>query len=428
LALTLLVLATACYQGAEAPVGPTTAPSNDLRILGGTVECDGCNQLEFTIGGPDLQWATSASFVNSDDRRIVPRAKVELRRFTGDSGVVLQARASFIDSVPIGEYDLELLTPGRPGSGVGSMTVERALRVTRAVPPTGLPPTSPPPVPPVPPVPPLPSGTLRVSVTVDGADLDAQFRALSSGCDNYYYEACFGGDVSAGQPLQLRLPATAYQFVLRDVAPNCVVTSPNPSTVTVVADSTSELAFAVRCVQLGFVEVLVPVTGSDMQQDFTVSCTVGDCGYTSGRAPGPLRLALAPGAYLFTLPSSSLQPNCQVSGPSTVAAQVSSGATARISFPVTCLPFGEIRVTVNALDPSHVYRVQYPAGCDNYYVWCNDLGVVPGFPASIRVAAGAYGLTLLDVPANCRVTSPNPASVAVTSGARTDLVFDVACP
>jgi hypothetical protein len=355
----------------------------------------------------------------------VLRAQIELRRFTGDSGVVLQARASFSESVPIGEYDLELLTPGRPGSGVGSMTVERALRVTRAVPPTGLPPTSPPPVPPAPP---LPSGTLRVSVTVDGADLDAQFRALSSGCDNYYYEACYGGDVSAGQPLQLRLPATTYSFTLADVAPNCVVTSPNPATVTVVADSTVELAYAVSCVALGFVEVSVPVSGGDVQEDFTVSCTVGDCGYTTMRAPGPLRLALAPGAYLFTLPSWSLQPNCQVSGPSTLAVQVSSGATARISFPVSCLPFGEIRVSVNAADPSHTYRVLYPAGCDDYYTPCATYAVRPGFPVSIRVPAGVYGLTLVDVPANCRVTSANPASVAVTSGAATELAFDIACP
>jgi hypothetical protein len=429
-ALALVALAVACYAGADAPVEPTPTPSSDLRILGGAVECDGCSQLEFSIGGPDLQWVTSASFVNSDDPRRVLRAQIELRRFTGDSGVVLQARASFSESAPIGDYDLELLTPGRPGS-VGAMRVERALRVTRVTPPGPVPPGPPvppvPPGPPVPPAPPLPSGNLRISVAMGGADLDSRFHARSSGCDQYY-EICYGGDVSAGQPLQLRLPATAYSFTLADVAPNCVVTSPNPATVTVVADSTVELAYAVSCVALGFVEVSVPVSGSDVQEDFTVSCTVGDCGYTPMRAPGPLRLTLAPGAYLFTLPSWSLQPNCQVSGPSTLAVQVSSGATARISFPVSCLPFGEIRVSVNAADPSHTYRVQYPAGCDDYYTPCATHGVRPGFPVSIRVPAGVYGLTLLDVPANCRVTSANPANVAVTSGTATELAFDIACP
>jgi hypothetical protein len=38
LAPTLLALSLACYQGADAPVDPTSAPSNDLRILGGAVE------------------------------------------------------------------------------------------------------------------------------------------------------------------------------------------------------------------------------------------------------------------------------------------------------------------------------------------------------------------------------------------------------
>jgi len=421
--LTLLALTVACYKGADAPLEPTRTPSNDLRILGGAVECDACRQLEFTIGGPDLQWVTSASFVNSDDPRRVLRAQIELRRFTGDSGVVLQARAVFIDSIPLGDYDLDLLTPGRPG-GAGAMRVERALRVTRAALPS---PGPVPPGPPVPPAPPAPTGNLRLSVIVEGVDLDTGYFVRSSGCDEYY-GLCFSGDVRVGAPLQLRLPEAAYRFRLFDVAPNCTVTSTIPADVTIVADSTYELVFSVRCVQLGIVEVLVPVTGSDVQDDFVVECFAGDCPYGGLRAPGPLRLALAPGAYLISLPSRNLQANCSVLGADVIAVQVTSGATAQISFPVTCLPFGEIRVTVNAPDPSRVYSVQYPSGCDNYYVLCNSLGVVPGFPASIRVPAGAYGLTLFNVPSNCRVTSPNPASVTVASGAVTELVFDVACP
>jgi len=427
-ALTLLALAAACYEGADAPVEPTPRQSNELRILGGAVECDACSQLEFTIGGPDLQWVTSASFVGSDDPRVVPRASIELRRFTGDSGVVLQARARFIDSMPLGDYDLVLLTPGRPGDAT-SMTVERAVRVTRNAPPTPgpVPPGPVPPGPPVPPTPPLPSGTLRISVTVGGADLDSRFLARSSGCDDYYGD-CYVNEVSIDQPLQLRLPASAYSFSLAEVASNCTVTSANPAEVTVVADSTSELAFTISCVPLGFVEVSVPVSGSDVQDEFMVGCLVGGCPYTSLRAPGPVRLALGPGAYLITLPSWSLRSNCRVDGPDVLAIQVTSGATAQLSFPVTCLPFGEIRVSVNAADPSHAYRVQYPVGCDDYYITCNSQVVRAGSPASIRVPAGVLGLTLFDVPMNCRVTGANPASVTVASGAVTELVFDVACP
>ena len=440
LAPTLLVLAVACYEGAEAPVQPTSTASNDLRILGGAVECEACSELEFSIGGPDLQWVVSASFVGSDDARLAPRMKVELRRFTGDSGVVLQARATFMDSLPVGDYDLRLLTPGR--AGAESMTLERALRVTRAAAPTGSTPPSqppgppappappPPPPPPGPPVPPPPSGRLRLSVTVGGADLDSRFRAHASECYEHYdyYDHCYGGEVSAGGSLLVTIPAGAQRFTLHDVARNCVVTSPNPATVVVVADSTVELLFTVSCVALGFVEVSVPVSGSEnVQQDFTVSCTVGDCGHTQVRAPGPVRLALAPGAYIFTLPPWTLQTNCHLSGPSTIAVQVSSGATAQISLPVTCLPFGEIRVSVIAADPTHSYRVQYPSGCDDYYYDCFTLPVRPGFPALVRGPGGMYTLTLLDVPANCRVMGQNPAHVAVTSAMTTELAFEVAC-
>jgi hypothetical protein len=112
-----------------------------------------------------------------------------------------------------------------------------------------------------------------------------------------------------------------------------------------------------------------------------------------------------------------------------VAVQVSSGATAQVSFPVTCLPYGEIRVSLNAADPTRAYRVWFPTECSDYsyYVPCTTYPLQPGFPALLRVPAGVYYLTLLDVPANCRTTGPNPASAAVTSGARTELVFDVAC-
>jgi hypothetical protein len=140
-----------------------------------------------------------------------------------------------------------------------------------------------------------------------------------------------------------------------------------------------------------------------------------------------VQLSLAPGAYLITLAASSLRANCRVSGPEIIAVQVASGTTARISFSVDCVPFGEIRVSVNAPTPRHAYRVTYPPGCSDYYGPCNSVGVSPGLPASIRVPAGIYALTLVDIPANCRVTEPNPANVTVTSGAATDLVFDVAC-
>ena len=433
--LSLLVLALGCYDGAPAPSDPAPAPRNDLRILGGAVECDGCDELEFSIGGPDLQWVTGASFVSGDDQRVALPGRLELRRFTGDSGIVLQVHALFTGSPPIGVYDLMLLTPGRPGDAA-SMVLEEALRVTRVAPPTQPqePPTPPgppeppePPGPPPPPWPPLPSGTLRVTVSTSGQDPDFDFRFFAGPCDDYYYYSdCFGGNVSTTQALELRLPATTYGFTLSGIAPNCQLSGANSGTVKIVADSTSELHLAVTCVALSIVEVSVPVTGSDVPEYIWVGCLRGGCPNIAIQPPGPVVMRLASGSYVLGVLSGSLPPNCTPSSaPRTI--EVWTGNTVQVTLPVTCQPLGEIHVVLNAPNPAHVYRVQFPDGCDNYYVTCYGSQLSAGSSATFRVFAGAYSLRLLDVPANCQVTSANPASVTVSYGVRSELAFDVTC-
>ena len=426
LALTLLVFATGCYDSVAAPADSTPAPRNDLRILGGAVECDGCSELDFSIGGPGLQWVASASFVSSSDHRIALPARIELRRVTGDSGIVLQARALFTGSPPIGVYDLTLLTPGRPG-GEASMMLAEALHVTRVAPPTQppAPPGTPGPQPPSePPAPPLPSGTLRVIVSSSGRDRDFDFFVYTGSCDYYYGYGCYA--VSTIQPLDISLPPSTYSFTLTDIAPNCRVTGANPSTVTVVADSMRELHFDVTCTELGGVEVSVPVTGSDVPQYVYVDCAGGLCAPLAIQLPTPGVLRLMPGAYVIHVSPGSLPANCQAGGD--VAVQVTSGSTTQIALPVTCQPLGEIRVSVNApFRDDGYYYVQYPEGCDDYYVVCQRRRLLPVFPIIIREQAGSHTLRLVDVPSNCRVTSANPATVMVDYGVRSELAFDVVC-
>jgi hypothetical protein len=138
-----------------------------------------------------------------------------------------------------------------------------------------------------------------------------------------------------------------------------------------------------------------------------------------------VEVRVAPGAYVFQVSPWSLPANCQATGD--VAVEVVSGARAQVILPVTCQPLGEIRVSLNAPDPLQVFRVQQPDGCDNYYVLCSTELLRTGSPATFRVPAGVYRVRLLDVPTNCQVTSPNPAEVVVNHGARSELVFDVAC-
>ena len=429
LAVTLLVLASGCYDSVAAPADSTPAPRNDLRILGGAAQCDGCDELDFSIGGPGLQWVTSASFVSSSDHRIALPARIELRRVTGDSGIVLQARALFTGSPPIGVYDLTLLTPGRPG-GEASMMLAEALHVTRVAPPTqppappGTPGTPGPQPPSEPPAPPPPSGTLRVIVASSGRDRDFDFQVYTGSCEYYNGYGCYA--VSTLQPLEISLAPTTYSFTLTDIAPNCQVTGVNPSTVTVVADSTRELHFDVTCIELGNVEVSVPVTGSDVPPYIYVDCAGGLCSYLAIQPPTPGVMRLMPGAYVIHVSPGSLPANCQAGGD--VAVQVTSGSTTQLALPITCQPLGEIRVTLNApFRDVGYYHVRYPDGCDGYYVACQTRRVSPVLPIIIREQAGSHTLRLVDVPSNCRVTSANPATVLVNYGVRSELAFDVVC-
>ena len=432
--LTLLALALACYQGTEAPPEPTPTSRNDLRILGGALECDGCAELTFTIGGPDLQWVTGGAFVRSDDERVALPARMELRRFTGDSGVVLQAHAYFTGIAAVGEYNLSLLTPGRV-SGPQSMRIQGAMRVTRAASPptppappgTPMPPAPPqPPTPPQPPAPPGPEGNLRVTMSASGVDIATSFHA-SLRCESYY--SCPGGSISSTRDLVLRLPAAAY--LVDFFAPsNCRATGASAVAAVVRPDSTTVVHFDVTCVAWGFVNLSVAASGSDLPLVFFVDCEgSADCQGTMVVAAGETkRLQLAPGLYYFRISPQSLPSNCRATGARDIEVVVGPGGTSTAALAVTCDPFGEIHVSVTAADPNRAYRVAFPAECDDYYFACGYYPLQPGAPATIRVPPGTYALRLVDVPTTCHVTTPNPASVAVTSAVRSELVFDIACP
>lgn len=115
--------------------------------------------------------------------------------------------------------------------------------------------------------------------------------------------------------------------------------------------------------------------------------------------------------------------NCVM--PSQSQALVAAGDTVEILFAGTCTGMGTLAVTVETTGVDH--------DPDGYRL----TGGVPGFPvnvttgtnqtAQIRVLPGRHSLTLVDVAANCDITSPNPVEAEVASGGTAEAAFRVGC-
>jgi len=134
------ILVAACH---DAPDPSEPAPITESpHVLHGPIVCDSCATVEFSIAGPDLTGVLGATFVSPGTPPDTLSATIELRRFTGDSGVTLTSKAAFTGPVAPGVYDLWLATPGRnlPSE---RLVIPSALRVVRGWSPGG------PPAPPV---------------------------------------------------------------------------------------------------------------------------------------------------------------------------------------------------------------------------------------------------------------------------------------
>src|SRR5262245_11015674 len=129
---------------------------------------------------------------------------------------------------------------------------------------------------------------------------------------------------------------------LSGLAPNCIVSGPDPEPVTVTAGETAQASFQVGCAPpplvTGDLQVTTTTTGSpgDLDQDgYRVSVDGG-----SERAIAISGLTtysdLAPGTQSVSL--GGLATNCAVSGQNPATATIAAGAVAHTDFQINCAP------------------------------------------------------------------------------------------
>ncbi len=271
------------------------------------------------------------------------------------------------------------------------------------------------------------NGTLGVTVVSSGSNIPATytvFADLPNDPTAYHAAVPANGTVSF-------TVASGDHTVFLSVARNCTVTSSNSVPVTVAAGAPTDVAFRVTCGPLGTIQVTVATTGTNAPATYRVEAV--DVWYynrNGGSVPsnGTISLSVLPGTYSVKL---TVPFTCRVSGappqgrnPQSVG--VESGATASVSFGVTCGPPATLRVTAATTGPSapEAYTVGVdPVGYGGYRY---SASVSSNGTVSQTLPAGQHTVKLLE-PLNCTVTSPNNVSVTLTSGATTDLGFTVAC-
>jgi hypothetical protein len=414
-------LALACHD-ANNPTDPVPASTTGLRILGGTATCDACTSVTFDVAGPDLESVVSAAFLRKGTALLL-RANIGLRRFTGDSGVVLRAEATFSDTVLAGDYDLRLTM--LPTNGVGTTRViPAALQVTRSHYPN----VPGPPGPPPPPSPPPPSteGTLRVSVTATGESLPGTVWVSIQTMSYYSYHGD-GGPVTPGQSVEWRLPVGNYYVTLSGLPANCRVVGMATLEVSIATETTTEVEFTVNCSLAASIRMSLSVTGETPFSYPFVVCQFA-CGNAALSPDTDAVLTVEGGSYLLQI--QGVAPHCRVTGSSTVPVTVAPGETATVQFAITCDPYaGTVRATVRAhgtnVDPS--FLVGDITDCYYWYYCDVDTTVPAGGSVELRVPPGTRYIKLDGVAGNCSVRGSTTATLLVATGATVEVAWDVDC-
>ncbi|HEX9755751.1 MAG TPA: hypothetical protein VGA42_08580 [Gemmatimonadales bacterium] len=193
--------------------------------------------------------------------------------------------------------------------------------------------------------------TVRVAFLVGCAATGVEVSAPTTGIDPApTYTVLVDGAVSGFVRPNIttnitRLAEGSHEVALTDVAPNCTVATPNPSSVVVVARQVVPVSFTVRCVAAtGSIAVTTVTTGSDLDPSgYRLQVDAGPT-YAQPINRTATFAQLAAGDHSVHL--QGVTKNCTVDGENPRTVRVTAGGptrdTARVTFQVTCARFWKL--------------------------------------------------------------------------------------
>ena len=219
----------------------------------------------------------------------------------------------------------------------------------------------------------------------------------------------------------------SHSIGLSGVAGNCQVQGDNPRPITVEAGASATLTFEVVCAApsplTGSLRITTSTNGPDPDPD-GYSFAIDDGATQSIGVNATSTLSnVAAGSHNVRL--SGLATNCQPGGTNPRVVTISAGATAEVSFAITCTATTgsvEITTTTQGAKPD-------PDG----YIVSVDNGKMQtiGTGATVAVLAltpGSHTVALAGIASNCRVDGENPRAVILTAGQKATTIFALLCP
>jgi Big-like domain-containing protein len=261
------------------------------------------------------------------------------------------------------------------------------------------------------------TGSLEITAQTNGPSPDADGYAVSlDGTDR--------GSIGANAVLTLsNLPPGSHVVGLTGVAANCQVDGDNLRVVTIVAQATATLTFAVTCVQpppvVGVLRITTTTTGPGQDENGYQFAVDGAEPQVIGVNATTDLANTAVGLHSVVL--SNVASNCTVDDASK-SATVLSGVTVTVAFNITCgATTGSIRVatTTTGENLDDGYQFAIDGGAPQSIV-ANGDQTVGG------MAAGSHTVVLSGVATNCSVDAASK-SATVTSGATATVAFNITC-
>jgi hypothetical protein len=264
------------------------------------------------------------------------------------------------------------------------------------------------------------TGGVAVTVATSGPSPDADGYTLTlDGADR--------GPVAASGSVTLDgLSAGAHAIGLSGIAANCQLQGDNPQTVTTAAGASAPVAFTVVCAappaNAGSLKITTATGGSDPDANGYKVAVDGGTAQSISVNGSSTMANLAAGSHSVRL--SDVAQNCIWQGDNPRSVSVSSGATAEVSFSLTCsATSGTVRVSVTSSGT--------PPDPDGFTVTLDGNGAKPvtsgGSATFQNVSAGGHMVALSGVASNCSVADGAQRNITVSAGATTEVGFSVTC-
>jgi hypothetical protein len=212
-----------------------------------------------------------------------------------------------------------------------------------------------------------------------------------------------------------------HNLAMDGIASNCVLTGPNPRTVSVTSGGAAQATFQLECGSAtGSIALTTATTGESLDPDGYLATLDGAPGRPIDSNGSITFAAVSTGNHTVRL--TGVAPNCTAGeNPRTVAV---AGGAVEVRFDVVCgPPVGSIVVSAltGGLNPDQDGYGFSVDGGDDQAIGPNGTMTVSGFPV------GNHTVALSGIASNCAVTGENPRTVTVTNGGMAQATFQVGC-